>query len=135
MARPLPAIDTKIIIKKLKLEWNRWINKNYFTLDNLSKYGHITLKLVGRYFYLVVTIFSKKNRAIQVQKLWEEKSCQNPFSAILRLKKNKEKFRWTLSSGGGALMAWPLVEDFFSRFPNAITNEYSWSEITARFIM
>ena len=33
---------------------------NYFTLDNLSKYGHITLKFVGRYFYLVVTIFSKK---------------------------------------------------------------------------
>ena len=29
-------------------------NKNYFTLDNLSKYGHITLKFVGRYFYLVV---------------------------------------------------------------------------------
>ena len=25
-------------------------NKNYFTLDNLSKYGHITLKFVGRYF-------------------------------------------------------------------------------------
>ena len=35
-------------------------NKNYFTLDNLSKYGHITLKFVGRYFYLVVKIFSKK---------------------------------------------------------------------------
>ena len=35
-------------------------NKNYFTLDNLSKYGHITLKFVGRHFYLVVTIFSKK---------------------------------------------------------------------------
>ena len=35
-------------------------NRNYFTLDNLSKYGHITLKFVGRYFYLVVTIFSKK---------------------------------------------------------------------------
>ena len=35
-------------------------NKNYFTLDNLSKYGHITLKFVGRYFYLDVTKFSKK---------------------------------------------------------------------------
>ena len=35
-------------------------NKNYFTLDNLSKYGHIMLKFVGRYFYLVVTIFSQK---------------------------------------------------------------------------
>ena len=35
-------------------------NKNYLTLDNLSKYGHITLKFVGSYVYLVVTIFSKK---------------------------------------------------------------------------
>ena len=35
-------------------------NENYFTLDNLSKYEHITFKYVGRYFYLVVTIFSKK---------------------------------------------------------------------------
>ena len=35
-------------------------NKNYFTLDKLSKYGHITLKFVGRYFYLVVyNIFQK----------------------------------------------------------------------------
>ena len=34
--------------------------KNYFTLDNLWKYGHIMLKFVGRYFYWVVTIFSKK---------------------------------------------------------------------------
>ena len=52
-------------------------NKNYFTLDNF-KYGQITLKFVGRYFYLIVTIFSKK-RAILVQKLGEEKKCQNPF--------------------------------------------------------
>ena len=35
-------------------------NKNYLTLDNLMKYGHITLKFVGRYFIWVVTIFSKK---------------------------------------------------------------------------
>ena len=35
-------------------------NENYFTSDNLSKYGHITLKFVGRYFYLIVTIFSEK---------------------------------------------------------------------------
>ena len=34
--------------------------KNYCTLDNLPKYGHITLKFVDRYFYLVVTIFSTK---------------------------------------------------------------------------
>ena len=35
-------------------------NKNYFTIDNLSKYGNITLKFVGRSFYLLVTIFSIK---------------------------------------------------------------------------
>ena len=33
--------------------------KKLFSLDNLSKYGQITLKFVGRYFYWVVTIFSK----------------------------------------------------------------------------
>ena len=43
----------------------------------------------------------------------EKKSCKNPFLAILRLK--NKKFRWPLSSRGGgkALMAWPLVEEFF----------------------
>ena len=58
--------------------------KSYFTLDKLSKYGHITLKFVGRYFYrvftrelisdrsIVFTIFVK-NRAILVQIFGEEK--------------------------------------------------------------
>ena len=59
-------------------------NKNDFILDNLSKYGHMTLKFVGRYFYWVVTIFSKKNRAIIVIEILKiEKNCQNPFYAIL----------------------------------------------------
>jgi hypothetical protein len=40
---------------KILLPFKNW---NYFTLDNLSKYGHITLKFVGMYFYSVVTIFS-----------------------------------------------------------------------------
>ena len=76
-------------------------NKNYFTLDNLSKYENIALKFVGRYFTCLLKYFPK-NRAILVQKLWGEKSCQNPFSAILRLKKNlKKKFRWPLSSRRG----------------------------------
>ena len=35
-------------------------NTNYLTLGNLSIYGRIMLKFVGRYFYLIVTIFSKK---------------------------------------------------------------------------
>ena len=43
---------------------------NFFTLNNLSKYGHITLKFVGRYFIWVVFL---KNRAILVQKLGAEK--------------------------------------------------------------
>ena len=37
--------------------------------DNLLKYGNFMLKFAGRYFYLLVTIFSKK-KAILVQKLW-----------------------------------------------------------------
>ena len=62
------------------------------------------LKFVGRYFYLDVP----KNRAILVQKLCGEKNCQNPFSAILRLR----------GVGGKALVAWPLVDElFFCGFP------------------
>ena len=53
---------------------------DYFTLDNLSMYGHITLKLVGRYFYLVVSIFSKKNSTILVKKLGGEKKLSKSVS-------------------------------------------------------
>ena len=56
----------------------------------------ITSKFVGRYFYWVVTIFSK-NRAILVQKLGEEKNCQNPFLAIFERKKNPT----AIKLGGG----------------------------------
>ena len=76
-------------------------NKNYFTLHNLSKYGHITLKFVGRYFYLVFTRFPK-NRAILVQKLWGvKKLSQSVFGYLKTKKKFKKKFRWPLSSRGG----------------------------------
>ena len=61
-------------------------NKNYFTLDNLSKYGHIILKCVGRYFYLVVTIFPR-NRAILVQKLWGEKKLSKSVFGYFKTKK------------------------------------------------
>ena len=47
-------------------------NKNYFILDNLLKYGHITLKFVGRYFHWVVAIYFPKNRTILVQN-WRKK--------------------------------------------------------------
>ena len=63
-----------------------------------------------------------KNRAILVQRLWGEKSCQNLFLAILRLKKRKKKkvpMAIKREGGGGkALMAWPLVDEllFFSAF-------------------
>ena len=55
------AIKEKITFLKLFF-YNLlpFINKTYFTLDNISKYGHITLKFVGRYFIWVVTIFFKK---------------------------------------------------------------------------
>ena len=35
------------------------MKKNFFTLDNLSKYGHITLKFVGRYFSGLLKYFPK----------------------------------------------------------------------------
>ena len=48
-------------------------NKNYFTLDNLSKYGHITLKFFGR--------------AILVQKLAAEKKMSKSLSDFFMKKK------------------------------------------------
>jgi hypothetical protein len=61
-----------------------------------------------------------KNRAILVQKLWEEKMLSKSVLAILRLKKiQKKKFRWPLSlrgGGGKALVAWPLVDELFFFF-------------------
>ena len=67
-------------------------NKNYFTYRNLSKYEHITteesmhitLKFVGRYFNLVVTIFPK-NRAILVQKLWGEKKLSKSVFGYFKI--------------------------------------------------
>jgi len=61
-------------------------NKNYFPLGNLSKYGNITLKFVGSYFYLLVSIFSK-NRAILVQKLWGEKTLSKSVFGYFKTKK------------------------------------------------
>ena len=57
MAVPLRGGGGKVFFKKILLSFK---NLKYFTLDNLSTYGHITLKFVGRYFYWFVTMFSKK---------------------------------------------------------------------------
>ena len=100
-------------------------NKNYFTLDNLSKYGHITLKFVGRYFYLDVIKFSK-NRAVLVQKLCGEKKLSKSVFSYFKTKK-KVPMAIKLEGGGGwgakALVAWPLVDElFFCGFP------YSYNE-------
>ena len=61
------------------------LKKKYFTLDNLSKYEYITLKFVGRYFYLVV--YFPKNRAILVQKLWGEKKLSKSVFGYFKTKK------------------------------------------------
>ena len=73
-----------------------WKNKSTYvtilnSLDNLSKYGNITLKFAGRYFYLLVTIFSK-NRAILVQKLWGEKKLSKSVFDYFKSNKNFKKF-------------------------------------------
>ena len=65
-------------------------NNNYFSqyVDNLSKYVHITLKLVGRYFYWAFKIFSNKNRAILVVKKLEGKNLSQSVSEHFMKKKN-----------------------------------------------
>ena len=55
-----------------------------------------------------------KNRAILVQKLGAEQNRQNPFPAILWLKKNKKK----PMAYGKALMARPLRKELFFGFLN-----------------
>ena len=61
-----------------------------------TTYRNITLKFVGRYFTCLLKYFPK-NRTILVQKLRGEKSCQNPFSAILK----KVPMAIKLEGGGG----------------------------------
>ena len=63
-------------------------NKIYFTFDNLSKYGHITLKFVNGIFTWLLQYFPK-NRAILVQKLWGEKKLSKSVFGIFRQKKKK----------------------------------------------
>ena len=58
-------------------------NKNYFTKDNLSKYGHITLKFIGRYFYWVVTILVQN---------WGKKKTPPPFGFLLPPPTKKKQF-------------------------------------------
>ena len=81
-------------------------NKNYFTLDNLSKYGHFTLKFVGSYFYWVVTI-SSKNRAILVQNRGRKKMSKFVSGYFITSKKNPTAIK---TEGGGCkfLLARPL---------------------------
>ena len=54
-------------------------NKIYFTLDNLSTYGHITLKFVGWYYNWFVTIFATKYGSFSPK--IGGKKIQNPFSS------------------------------------------------------
>ena len=42
-----------------------------------------------------------KNRLFLLQKLFGGKSCQRPFSAILRLKKREKKVSTAIELGGG----------------------------------
>ena len=48
---------------------------------------------------IIVAILSKKYGSFSPKFVGEEKSCQNPFSAILRLK--KEKVPTAIKLGGG----------------------------------
>ena len=80
------AIIKKELFFKLFFILLPFKNKNYFTLDNLSKYGHITLKLsVGIFTWLLQ--YFPKNRAILVQKLWGEKKLTKSVFGYFKTKK------------------------------------------------
>ena len=96
-------------------------NQNYLTLDNLSKYEHITLKFVGRYLYWVAKIFSKKKGYFRPKIGGRRKIVKIRFQ-LFKGKKKKKKNPRPLSptrggGGGKALMSRPLREELFFRLP------------------
>ena len=58
--------------------------KKYFSLDNLSTFGHSTLKFPVGILTSLIHYLPKKNPALFAQKI----ICKNPFQAILRQKKS-----------------------------------------------
>jgi len=57
-----------------------------------------------------------KNRAILVQKLWGEKNLSEFVFGYFKTKKKIQQKKVPMAiklEGGKALMAWPLVEEFF----------------------
>ena len=110
------AIKEKKLFLKLFFILLPFKNLNYFTLDNLSKYGNITLKFVGRYLYLLVTTFSKKQDYFSPKIEGRKKVVKIRF----RLFYEKKKFRWPLRGGGEGLNGLAISGGtFFCGFPNA----------------
>ena len=70
----------------------------------------ILLNHVGKVVVFLGIFRKKYGTDLLVQKLWRKKSCQNPISAILRLKK---QVPMAIKLEGGGLMPWPLVEELF----------------------
>ena len=92
-------------------------NQNYLTLDNLSKYEHITLKFVGRYLYWVAKIFSKKKGYFSPKIGGRRKIVKIRFQ-LFKGKKKKKKNPMAIKpdegwGGGKALMSRPLREELF----------------------
>ena len=77
-------------------------NNNYFTLDNLSKMDISRQSLSVGIFSGLLQYFPI-NRDILVQKLEEEKKCQNSFPAILWLINNHNAILLGGGGGGGAV--------------------------------
>ena len=78
-------------IRKKIFFWNILLpfkNEKYFTLDTLSKNGHITLKFVGRY----LSGLFPKNMTILVQKLGAEKKISKSVSGYFMTEKNRKTF-------------------------------------------
>ena len=84
------AIKEKRTFLKLFFIMLPFKNKNYFTVDNLSKYGHITLSLSAGIFTWLLQYFPK-NRAILVQKMWGEKKLSKSVIGDFKTKKEKRK--------------------------------------------
>ena len=93
MAGPLRGGGVKgRTLKKKDLFWN--FDKILLPFDNLSKYGQLTLKFVGRYFIWVVTIFSKKKGYLSPKIGGRKKLSKSVCGYFIR----RKKIIWPLSN-------------------------------------
>ena len=107
--------------------------KKYFTLDNLSKYGPIMSKFVGRYFIWVSGQYlKKKDRAILVKKIGGRKKIVKIRFRLFYDKKNLMNQKWQKVSLSLTESKNSMLEINFVYFPKP---QQSYRKMTILFFV